>query len=150
MFQVAAWRKEKAPASAKQQQPKHQIVDLGWERLLPTLLSLTHPGRAVKGGILEIATQSIKSKGHRHFLQELIYSHFTCSLMRPVISGRTCAPGFRSKGEAPLQASLTRLAVNVSTVTDAPLRWHSSALPDFYRDELTHPLTSIVAFSFRR
>lgn len=39
--------------------------------------------------------------------------------MKPVISAMVCALGVRSKSEVPLQASVTRLARNFSTVTDA-------------------------------
>lgn len=76
----------------------------------------------MKGSILEISTQSIKGKGHGHFFQEIIYSHFTCSLIEPKISAMVCTPGFSSKHEASLQASLTRKAINVSAVINVSWR----------------------------
>lgn len=39
--------------------------------------------------------------------------------MKPVISAMVRALGVRGKGEVPLHASLTKLARNFSTVTDA-------------------------------
>lgn len=64
---------------------------------------------------MEHSPQRVQSRGHRHFQQQLVRSHFARGLMEAdEFSYNLCSKA--EKGEAPkLQASLTRRAINVST-----------------------------------